>query len=171
MKKIVCSILLATGLTMSLCHAASLTIYSKEISAKQNIPLEYTCSGQDISPSLSWKNTPAKTQSFAIILSDIDAPHGTFYHWVLYNIPSTLNHLSKDATNLPTETKIGKNSWGNHQYNGPCPPPGKVHHYFFTLYALDTTVNLPESIDAETLLNAIQDNILQKATLPVTFAR
>src|SRR5258708_6429255 len=54
-------------------------------------------------------------------------------------------------------------------YHGPCPPSG-THHYFFKLYALDTTLSLANDANKDTLLAAMQGHILANAELMGTFA-
>lgn len=129
-----------------------------------NIPIQYTGEGKDLSPPLFWKNAPKGTQSLALICDDPDAPGGNWDHWILYNIPSSLNELKEGGKDLSSEIRLGKNSWGNNAYGGPKPPSG-THHYHFTLYALDTTLNLQEGATKEELLKAMEGHILKQVTL------
>lgn len=135
------------------------------------LPVLYTCDGKNISPELSWENIPAKTQTFALILSDIGAPSGVFYHWVLYNIPANITKFNEGIKQLPSGTRLGKNSWNKTEYNGPCPPKGASHKYIFTLYALDTKLTLPAGVDAKTLLETIKNHILQQTQLVAIYSR
>lgn len=148
----------------------ALTLNTNAFTAKADIPQIYTCDGKKLSPELDWSNVPANTQSFALILSDPDAPHGTFYHWVLYNIPKDVLSLT-EAAKLPTEITIGKNTAGEAGYFPPCPPSGKKHHYIFTLYALDKNLKLRKNLHAEQVLNAIQPYIIAKSQLSGTYQR
>jgi Raf kinase inhibitor-like YbhB/YbcL family protein len=98
--------------------------------------------GGDQSPELSWTGAPEGTQSFVVVLYDVTA---SFTHWGMYNI-------SGKATGLPENAGIANSTFGEQinndygfgeQYDGPCPPTGTgvtplVHHYVFTVYALDT---------------------------------
>ena len=151
-------------------NAYAFTLKTNAFQDKGSLPILYTCDGNDISPALSWINPPAKTASFALILSDPDAPGGTFYHWILYNIPVTITTLPEGLTQLPTGVAAGKNNWEKAKYNGPCPPKGTTHHYIFTLYALDKELSLPSGISAPSLLKAIHKHILGKAELNVRFS-
>jgi len=132
------------------------------------IPVQYTCTGKDISPQLSWKNAPAPTESFALICADPDAPVGVWYHWVMFNIPKNVSQIPENQ--LP-QGVIGINSFGRMQYNGPCPPPGKPHHYIFTIYALNTQLNLPQGSDAETVKKAMEGHLIESAAVMGTFGR
>jgi hypothetical protein len=100
------------------------------------------CSGRNISPALAWSNVPAGTKSFALLVHDPDAPTGSgWWHWIVYNIAGDVTSLPADAGDpkkslMPALTVQGRNDYGTRGYGGPCPPPGKPHHYYFRLYAL-----------------------------------
>jgi Raf kinase inhibitor-like YbhB/YbcL family protein len=121
------------------------------------------CGGSNVSPELHWSDVPAGTRSFALIVHDPDAPHpGGFYHWVMYDLPVSL-------TRLPGSAKIamqrsGRNDTGSTGYFGPCPPPGKVHHYHFTLYALDVArIGATQPLTAAELQARIRGHVLAQA--------
>jgi len=137
------------------------------------IPKKYTCDGRDISPPLSWSDPPEKTESFALIMDDPDAPMGTWVHWVLYNIPATARSLSEGVptdAELPDGSRQGRNSWHRIGYGGPCPPSG-THRYFFKLYALDTKLNLASGVTKEELLQAMAGHIVAQAELMGRYSR
>lgn len=129
------------------------------------IPVLYTCQGKDIAPELDWTNIPAKAQSLAIVMTDPDAPGGTFYHWVMFNIPKTLATLPEGISKAPAGAVMGKNSFDKMQYSGPCPPKGKAHTYVITLYALDSKLDLPAGAGGEAVLKAVLKHTVGKATL------
>jgi hypothetical protein len=130
----------------------------------ESIPVLYTAEGEDISPPLRWQEFPDDTRSFALICDDPDAPMGTWDHWILYNIPPSINVLPEGLVNLPHGIRTGLNSWKKTGYGGPNPPSGS-HRYFFVLYALDTILQLPEDITKADLLKEMQGHILAEATL------
>lgn len=154
---------------MTNAMAATFQINSTSFKEGERIPAQYSCDGQDISPQLAWVNAPANTQSFALICADPDAPVGMWYHWVVFNISKSVAAIAEN--NIPENSVLGENSWGRAQYNGPCPPPGKPHHYIFTIYALDTKLNLPSRSNAEILKKAMQSHILGSATITGLFGR
>src|SRR5580692_10930589 len=102
----------------------------------------YGCTGQNISPALSWSGEPAGTKSFAITMYDPDAPTGSgWWHWTVFNIPASVHSLAANAgaaggASLPPGAGQGKSDFGFSNYGGPCPPPGPAHHYVVTVYAL-----------------------------------
>jgi Raf kinase inhibitor-like YbhB/YbcL family protein len=99
------------------------------------------CTGQNISPALTWANPPAGTKSFAVTMYDPDAPTGSgWWHWVMYNIPANTLSLPAGAgngRNAPRGSTQGPTDFGSKGYGGPCPPVGdKPHHYHITVFAL-----------------------------------
>jgi len=140
----------------------------------QPIPHKYTCDGSDVSPPLAWTDAAANTKSFALIADDPDAPMGTWVHWVIYNLPPDTTALAEDTPkldSLPNGAKQGLNDFKNTGYNGPCPPPGKPHRYFFKLYALDAQLNLPSGLTKKQLLKAMDGHILAQGQLMGTYQR
>lgn len=94
-------------------------------------------------------------------MDDPDAPAGTWIHWTVWNIPPTTTNIME---NSKPEGVEGVTSFGEPGYGGPCPPSG-THHYFFKLYALDTTLDLPSAAKKEDLEKAIEGHILDKTEL------
>ncbi|MBW2061082.1 MAG: YbhB/YbcL family Raf kinase inhibitor-like protein [Deltaproteobacteria bacterium] len=140
---------------------------------KGSIPERYTCDGKDISPPLTWKNSPKGTKSFAFIADDPDAPVGTWVHWVLYNLTAKTRTLPEDVppkAELPDGSRHGRNSWGRKSYGGPCPPSG-THRYFFKLYALDEVLDLASGASKDKLLKAMKGHILGQTELMGEYSR
>ena len=134
--------------------------------------------GGNESPELSWTRPRGNTRSFVVVLYDETA---AFTHWGMYNI-------SPDATGLPENAGVAGSQFGQQvvndfgalggpEYDGPCPPanfPPNVHHYVFTVYALDIMLDLPSSPNfpatAETLFQALiqageNKHILESASI------
>src|SRR5271166_5851123 len=125
--------------------AMTFPMASTDFSAGGTLPKKSTCDGPDISPQLSWRETPSGTQSFALIMDDPDAPVGTWVHWVLYDLPGDVKELPEGVAKqeqLDSGARQGRNDFGNIGYGGPCPPGNRVHRYYFKLYALNTKLNL-----------------------------
>jgi len=95
----------------------------------------FTCDGEDISPELHWEEAPEGAKSFALSVTDPDAPGGMFIHWLVYNIPKAARGIERGG--LPAGARQVRNSFGRERYGGPCPPSG-THRYYFKLHALDT---------------------------------
>lgn len=138
------------------------------------IPASYTCQGQDVSPPLTWSEPPAGTQSLALIVDDPDAPVGVFTHWVIFNIPADSRGLSEAVptqAELPSGALQGKNDFGRMGYTGPCPPPGRPHRYQFTVYALDSRLDLTAGVAKTQLLTAMQGHVLAQGELSGRYQR
>ena len=130
------------------------------------IPKKFTCDGPDISLALAWTEPPAGTKSLAVIVDDPDAPAGTWVHWVLYDLPGDARELGEGVAKdrqLPDGTRQGRNDFGKIGYNGPCPPKGGPHRYFFKLYALDRKTNLKAEASKGELERAMKGHILAEA--------
>jgi Raf kinase inhibitor-like YbhB/YbcL family protein len=115
-----------------------------------------------VSPALNFSEVPASAKTLALIVEDPDASMGTFIHWVIWNIPADVSGLEEGQ--LPEGSVVGRNTLKQNDYIPACPPSG-AHHYFFTLYALDTVVSLPISASKIDLLTKIQSHILEQAEL------
>ena len=140
------------------------------------IPDKYTGKGEDISPTLTWTNTPAQTKSLALIMDDPDAPGGTFTHWLIYNLITNNGGLSglaegvQRGETVPGGARQLKNDAGEVGYSGPMPPPGKLHHYHFTLFALDRMLSAT-LVDRQQLQAALNGHILAQTRLTGTYQR
>jgi Raf kinase inhibitor-like YbhB/YbcL family protein/uncharacterized protein (TIGR00297 family) len=149
-------------------EGGNLMLTSSAFNFGEPIPAKYTCTGDDISPPLSWEITDG-VQSYALIVDDPDAPMGIFTHWVVYNLPASLTGLPEAVST--EEFTQGKNSFQRKGYGGPCPPPGKTHRYNFTLYALDIPAELTAGLDKAGLLKAISGHILSQSNWMGTYKR
>ena len=150
----------------------SLTVTTSAFEAGAAIPAQYTCKGADVSPALNWSGAPAHTASFAIIMDDPDAPAGTWVHWVMWDIPQTTHALSQGVAKreqLPDGSRQGRNSFGKVGYNGPCPPAGQTHRYFFRVYALDMKLELGAHADRGALDAAMNGHVLAQGEYMGTF--
>jgi Raf kinase inhibitor-like YbhB/YbcL family protein len=141
-----------------------LTITSPAFQKNQAIPEKYTCDGPN--PPLTIEGIPEGTKSLALVLDDPDA-HGTFDHWVVWNIPPSQNKISEDSA----PGVEGLNSDQENGYIGPCPPPGKPHHYTFKIYAVDTLLQLGEDSDKKALEEALKGHILADGKLIGLYGR
>ena len=160
---------------------AAITVTSATIKAGETIPKDHTADGRNVSPALSWSGAPASTKQFAMIMDDPDAQFGggNFVHWVVYKIPAAAKglpaELSMDATlTAPPEiagTIQGLSGFRRAGYRGPAPPPGKPHHYTFTVYALDTELALAEGANKADLMKAMEGHIIGQGALVAIYER
>jgi len=139
------------------------------------IPAQYTCDGDNVSPPIRWGRLPKDSQSLALICEDPDAPSGTFVHWLIFNLPPIVSDLPEA---MPTYQELeetgaiqGSNDFNNIGYDGPCPPPGKPHRYYFRLYALDTKLQLTAGAKQRDFMRALEGHILGEGHLMGTYQR
>src|SRR3989304_7101444 len=81
----------------------TMDLNSSAFSQGRAIPSKYTCEGQDVSPPLTWTETPPGTKSLALIADDPDAPMGRWVHWVVYNLPPAPRQLPEE---FPTDGRL-----------------------------------------------------------------
>jgi Raf kinase inhibitor-like YbhB/YbcL family protein len=138
------------------------------------------CTGDNLSPALSWRGAPAGTKSFALLLHDPDAPTGGagWWHWIAFDIPATVTALAKgagkaDGSAMPRGSGTVENDYGLPGYGGPCPPEGdKPHRYVFTVYALGVDkLGVPKDANASTAGFMINANALGKASITGMYGR
>ena len=119
-----------------------------------------------------------------------------FFHWLLLDIPPALREIpagshsdgvvarGKRGPNAPNGLRHGINDYtgwfagdpnmkGNYfGYDGPCPPwnDSIVHHYVFTLYALDTPhLNVHGDLTGANIRAALAGHVLAQAHLTGTY--
>ena len=160
------------------------TVTSADVHQGQKIANTYVfngmgCTGNNVSPALSWSGAPTKTRSYAITMYDPDAPTGSgWWHWVAYNIPASVTKLAAGAGDeskhlIPAGAAQGHNDGGTVGYMGPCPPAGdKAHHYHITVYALDTDkIDAPANATAAYIGFNLHAHTLAKAELTALYNR
>jgi hypothetical protein len=155
---------------------SALSVRSEAFAGGGEIPVRYTCQGEDRSPPLAFSGVPEGTRSLAFVVDDPDAPDParprvTWVHWVLYDLPPDAAGLPEDVRDaLPAGTRQGRNDWKRVGWGGPCPPVGR-HRYFFKLYALDALLgDLGEPTKAE-LERAMDGHVLARAEVVGTYQK
>jgi len=116
---------------------------------------------------LKFKNIPFGTKSLALIVFDDDAPGGRWSHWVVYNIPPIEADVGRDTS----PGAEGVNDFGKEGYGGPCPPGGKLHHYIFCAYALDSILNINGNPSIVELEKAVKDHIVDQTQMVGTYQK
>jgi Raf kinase inhibitor-like YbhB/YbcL family protein len=153
---------------------ASIEFSSPSFDSDADIPVEFTCDGNNISPALRWSDVPAGTNSIVIIVDDPDAPSGIFRHWSVYNIPSGTRSLKANqpnASQLENSTRQGQNDFGDTGYGGPCPPAGQTHEYVFFLYALSAPLELEIDPTATEVSAALRGKVVGTGSFAGMYAR
>jgi len=160
---------------------ATITVTSPTLQANEVVPIDHTADGKNVSPALSWTGAPAATKQFALVYDDPDVVFGgqTFVHWVVYKIPGTAKGLPPE---LPMEAVLagppeiagtiqGLSGFKRAGYRGPAPPPGKPHHYTWTVYALDAELPLEPGLNRNQLMEAMKGHIIGQGALVAIYER
>lgn len=151
-------------------HDGAFRLHSDAFENENPIPQKYTCDGQNMSPPLRWGPIPAETRSFVLIVDDPDAPDGTFTHWVLFDIPASIEELSEGASGIGVS---GENDFQKMGYGGPCPQAGNlVHRYFFALTAVNVeSFGLRDGASREAVESAMSGHVVGRAQIVGTYWR
>lgn len=146
---------------------ARITVTSPAV-ANGRLRTPYTCDGAGATPRLSWSGVPGDAQALAVVVDDPDAPGGTFYHWVVLDLPATATGL--DEQRAKVDGTEASNSGDDTGWQPACPPDG-THHYRFTVYALSAPTGLRDGADLDDALAAIDSTTVARGTLTATYAR
>ena len=145
---------------------------SPAILADSLLPVDYTCDGVSATLPLEWSGEPEGTVSFAVIMHHIASPTDVHWYWVIYNIPASVNDLSRNVTGIGT---LGTNSVNDrNQYSPPCSQGPGLKAYTYTVYALSSVpvLTLPQSeVTRDVLLDAIKNITLSSAKMRVYYSR
>ena len=126
-----------------------MTLTSTAFTDGGQIPAKHAQPGRDKSPPLSWSGAPDSTQSFVLLVHDVDAAIGDgtddLLHWMVWNIPGTATSLPEGIPQGPqTANGLRQISATGPNYRGPAAAStGPAHHYVFELFALDANINIP----------------------------
>jgi Raf kinase inhibitor-like YbhB/YbcL family protein len=137
-----------------------LTVTSEDFADGTDLtPTHAGCHGDNLNPQISWSEGPEGTVSYAIVMSDPDARYD---HWLHVNIPLRVTSIERGgSTNL--QGVHGQNSHRDLDYYGPCPP--SQHHYVFTVYALDVTLDASETLVVASFLQEIEGHVLAQGSI------
>ncbi|MFH1675809.1 MAG: YbhB/YbcL family Raf kinase inhibitor-like protein [bacterium] len=149
---------------------------SSEFKNGGRLPDKCAYAKENLSPQLNWSEIPPGTSEFAIICDDPDAPSRTWVHWVFYGIPATATGLDlgipkKPEPSVPIDSKQGKNDFRQFGYDGPHPPPGPQHRYFFKVFALKEPLKLAPGVNVDVLIKAMKGKIIEQAEIIGIYSR
>lgn len=151
---------------------STIRVTSSAISAGGEIDLKYSDYGKGISPPLRWSSLPAGTQTVVLMMEDPNAISPLpFVHWTLINLPPSLRGLPENVRKAfaplrGQPARQGSNSKSERGYFGPRPPAGDPPHpYHFQVFALDTTLDLPDGFNRHALLQAMRGHVLAEGEL------
>jgi hypothetical protein len=158
---------------------SNMKIVSSAFQNNAKIPSIYTCDGKNVNPPLGFIDVPNNTKNLALIVDDPDAPSKIWVHWVIYNIDPKAQKVEENS--VPQGGVKGMTDFGRSGYGGPCPPPASpeqlqrgesgTHRYFFKLYALDATLDLPKNATKQMVEEKMQGHIIDKTELIGLYGR
>jgi Raf kinase inhibitor-like YbhB/YbcL family protein len=143
-----------------------LTLTSTSWQDGGEIPVKYAQAGMSISPALSWTNVPMGTVEFALIMNDPEpvlrgSATADILHWLVAKIPATATSIAEGAGNAGGQLPAG--SRVIQAYRGPgAGAAGPPHHYTFTLYALNSPLELAENAGRPEVMAAMEGKVLAR---------
>jgi phosphatidylethanolamine-binding protein (PEBP) family uncharacterized protein len=136
--------------------AETMEVTSAQFTDGGTIPAGASCDDEaPQSPPLAWSGVPDGAAELALVVTDPDAPKGTFFHLVLLGID-------------PSATGV---AGGQRGWKALCPPKGQTHRYVFTVYALQSRVVASGATSSQGLIERIQDRAIAKGVLTGRFGR
>jgi len=156
----------------------AMEISSSAFKDKGKIPIQYVmpgAGGKNISIPLTWKNVPAGTKSFALLIVDPHPVAQNWVHWLVINLPKDVTSLEEGASRkkMPSGSAELKSSFGDIGYGGPQPPKGTGDHpYVVTLYALNVEkLELGVNTSLSAFKKAIDGKIIESASVTGMYGR
>jgi hypothetical protein len=156
--------LLAIGVagTLSGAGGTKMKVTSSAFEEGGDIPSKFSRDGHDINPDLRIEGAPTNAKSLVLIMDDPDAPVGLFTHWLVWNIDPKAAEIAEKS--VPAGAVQGTNDYPNLGYGGPQPPSG-THRYYFKIFALDRTLDLPSGTKRKDLDKAMIGHVIGQGQL------
>jgi Raf kinase inhibitor-like YbhB/YbcL family protein len=156
--------LFSSGVTITAPTVMSVT--SGEFGGNKLMPARFTCAGRrTVTPPLSWTGAPTGTKSLALVVDDSNAPITPFVYWVAFDIGPGTSALLEGQ--LPPGARQARGTAGFRHYDPPC-PGSQPHSYRFTVYALNTVLNLPNGTSLQSAWQAIAAATIGRGRLTVS---
>lgn len=155
----------------------SLELGSPAFAYGGRLPERFTADGEGVSPPLVWRDPPAGTKGFTLIVEDPDAPApNPLVHAIVWNIPTDVRFLSEGA--IAPDGKgsaagdVGRNSFYTEGWLPPDPPTGHgSHDYVFQLFALNEVPPIGPDPGRDELVAALENHVLAAGLLVGTYSR
>ncbi len=160
----------------SIAGAQALAVRSRAFADGAALPLRYTADGEGLSPPIQWHGVPDATRSMAVLIEDADSPTPRpLVHGIVWNLPGEDGVLGEGVLNAMAVTgspDLGRNSYLQHAYLPPDPPPGHGwHRYAFQVFALDCAPSRGEAPGRGKLLDLLRGHALASGLLIGTYRR
>lgn len=152
----------------SVLKLETLAVTSSAFEDGATIPERFSCEGDNVPPPLQWQDLPDETRELVIVVTDPEAPSGTFVHWAVWGIDPSVSGIDGE---LPEGAVEGTSSSGKATYIGPCPPKGETHRYNFEVIALSAQLPLEAGASVDELRDEVEDVAISSGILTGTFGR
>jgi Raf kinase inhibitor-like YbhB/YbcL family protein len=144
--------------------AAALRVSSPAFVDGSRLPQRYTCDGAGDQPRVQAGTVPASTRELVLVVSDPDAPGGTFVHLTRYGI--------SPRGSVDQGGREGRNSAGDIGWTPPCPPEGDGRHrYVWSVYALRDRSGLEEGASPDEVAAAVREGVLANGAITARYGR
>ena len=133
------------------------------------IPKKYGYNFENINPPLQIIDIPENTKSLVLIMDDPDAMEAVgkiWTHWLIANISPNVTIIPENT--IPSNSIEGKNDFNETGYGGPA-PPDKEHTYNFTIYALNSILDIKKNFSKSEVLELMKKHIILQVTLKGIF--
>jgi Raf kinase inhibitor-like YbhB/YbcL family protein len=130
------------------------------------LPPRYTCDGAGEEPPVQAGTVPPSTRELVLIVSDPDAPGGTYVHVTRYGLsPRGDGFVDHGGSE-------GFNSTGDSGWTAPCPPKGdNAHRYVWSVYALRDPTGLDAGAEPGEVTDALRQGVLASGTITARYGR
>lgn len=146
--------------------AAALRVSSPAFIDGSRLPREYTCDGAGDEPAVQAGTVPASTSELVLIVSDPDAPGGTYVHVTRYGLSP------RGGGSVDHGGREGRNSAGKTGWTPPCPPKGDGRHrYVWTIYALRDGSGLEAGAKPADVAAAVGEGVLASGGITALYGR
>ena len=153
----------------SVLKLETLAVTSSAFEEGGPIPERFSCEGENVPPPLRWSDIPEDTRELVLVVTDPDAPSGTFVHWAVWGIDPSVTGIDGE---LPEGAVEGTSSSGKATYIGPCPPTGdEPHRYHFEVIALSGQLPLEAGATVQELRDEVEDLAISSGVLTGKFGR
>jgi Raf kinase inhibitor-like YbhB/YbcL family protein len=136
----------------------SINVSSPRLRDGAPLPEKYACHGVG-NPPLRWSNVPSTAKSIALVV-DTNSPDDSGVQWVVFDIDPLTTELIESG--VPQGARQGQATNGKVGYQAPC---SSGDSYRFSVYALDTKLNLPEGAPLSQTLKSIARGTIARGRL------
>jgi Raf kinase inhibitor-like YbhB/YbcL family protein len=146
--------------------ATALRVSSPAFIDGSSLPQRYTCDGAGDEPRVQAGTIPTSTRELVLVVSDPDAPGGTFIHLTRYHVSP------RGDGSVVQGGREGRNSAGDIGWTPPCPPEGDGRHlYAWLVYALRDQSGLEEGASPDEVAAAVREGLLASGAITARYGR